>query len=304
MFIKNRIKFFLLSGALMVISAAAIVFGGFNLGVDFAGGTVFQFALGEEFSMEEVQEVLAPFGLDGASLQRIRGGEGDGGAEEGVIIKTVFLENSVRDQVVDAFEDRFPNISREDRRIESVGAVVGGEQFRRSLLALLFAFAGMVIYITIRFEFKFAVSTIAALLHDVLLVLGVFAILQMEINLPFVAALLTIIGYSINDSIVIIDRIRENMKRKRKDEYPEMVNLSIMQSLTRSFNTSLTTLLVLGSLLIGFYYFIGSLDLILFITALVIGIVLGTYSSIFIASPLWLALKQWEFRRKRSVHES
>ena len=175
--------------------------------------------------------------------------------------------------------------------------MVSGELTRQALLALAVATAAMILYISIRFEFKFAVATIAALLHDVLIVVGVFSILRMEINIPFVAAVMTVFGYSVNDTIVIIDRIRENVKML--DEYPEVVDRSIRQSLVRCFNTSLTTLLVLIALLVGFHYFIGSLDLIVFVVALMIGVFIGTYSSIFIASPLWLDLKEWEFRRGR-----
>ena len=216
-----------------------------------------------------------------------------------MVIKTAFVDDQRLEEIMNAFETRWPGLDPDNSRVESVGGVVSGELTRQALLALAVATAAMILYISIRFEFKFAVATIAALLHDVLIVVGVFSILRMEINIPFVAAVMTVFGYSVNDTIVIIDRIRENVKHKRRDEYPEVVDRSIRQSLVRCFNTSLTTLLVLIALLVGFHYFIGSLDLIVFVVALMIGVFIGTYSSIFIASPLWLDLKEWEFRRGR-----
>ncbi|NLA27665.1 MAG: protein translocase subunit SecF, partial [Firmicutes bacterium] len=150
-----------------------------------------------------------------------------------------------------------------------------------------------------RFEFKFALTAIAALLHDIFIIVAIFSLFKIEVNSPFVAALLTVFGYSVNDTIVIFDRIRENMKMKKKKDYSEVVDQSINQSLRRTINTSLTTLIVLAALFVGFYYFIGSFDLIAFVIALIIGVMVGTYSSIFIAAPLWLDLKNLEFRRAR-----
>jgi preprotein translocase SecF subunit len=306
--IQHRKKAFILSGILIAAAIASLVFNmavngintvGMNLGIDFAGGTVIQLNLGEDYKTEEIREVLAGFGLENASVQKVKVRETNGNlSDEGVLIKTAILEDSKRDDLIDAFRDRWPHLDPEDKRIESVGGMVGGEQKKWSVLALAAALVAMIIYITIRFEFKFALATIAALIHDVIIVLGVFSLLRMEINLPFVAALLTIIGYSINDSIVIIDRIRENIKHKRKQDYAEVVDNSIRQSLTRSLNTSLTTLMVLIALIVGFYIFVGNMDLVYFVIAMMIGVVAGTYSSVFIASPLWLTMKEREFRRK------
>ncbi len=299
--IKHSRKAYTISAFLLIASIVSLFVFGLNLGIDFAGGTVFHLNLGEGFTMEEVEEVTAPFPeLQGAAMQVVQGRDLQGRiTDEGVVIKSVYIEETRRDLILDAFRDRWSSLSSDDLRVESVGGTVSGELTYQSLLALVVAIAAMIIYISFRFEFKFALATIAALLHDILIVLGIFSILQMEINVPFVAAVLTVFGYSVNDSIIIIDRIRENIKHKRKDEYAEVVDLSIRQNLVRSLNTSLTTLLVLIALLVGFHYFIGSLDLIVFIVALIIGVFVGTYSSIFIASPLWLNLKQLEHRRAR-----
>ncbi|MFY9114363.1 MAG: protein translocase subunit SecF, partial [Dethiobacteria bacterium] len=271
---------------------------GLNLGIDFTGGTVIQLNLGEDFKIEEIKEILAEFDLEGATIQKVKTREAGGNlADEGVLIKTALLPENTRDDLLSAFYDRWPDLDQEDKRVESVGATVGGEQKKWSAIALALALAGMVIYITIRFELKFAIAAIAALVFDVLVVIGLFSILQMEVNFTFIAALLTIIGYSINDTIVIIDRIRENIRHKKKQDYAAMVDLSIKQSLARSINTSLTTLLALISLMIGFILFVGNQDLIVFVAATGMGVIVGTYSSIFLASPLWLTMKEREFQR-------
>lgn len=300
-FIGNRRKAYLLS--LMIIAAGVLslaVFG-LNLGIDFTGGTVLQLTLGEDLAMEEVEAALEPFDeLEGAALQVIQGRDLTGEpTEEGVIIRGPVMAEERRDALIAEFQSRFPEMSAGDLRVESVGAVIGGELTRQALLSLFVAILAMIAYITFRFEFKFAVATITALLHNIIIVLGIFSILQMEINVPFVAAILTVFGYSVNDTIVIMDRIRENIKNRKRNEYAEIVNQSINQNLMRSINTSITTLFVLTALLFGFHYFIGSLDLVTFVIALIMGVFIGTYSSIFIASPLWLNLQDFNLSLKR-----
>jgi preprotein translocase SecF subunit len=300
-FIGNRRKAYLLSSVLVIASLISLAFFGLNLGIDFTGGTVLHLNLGEDFSLEEIEAVIAPFPeLEGATIQVVQGRDLSGElAEEGLVIKAPYIEESRREALMAAFRVQWPNLDPDDLRIESVGAVVGGELARQALLSLAVAIALMVAYITFRFEFMFALSTIAALLHNIIIVIGVFSILRMEINVPFVAAILTVFGYSVNDTIVIIDRIRENIKHKRRSDYVAIVNESINQSLVRSINTSLTTLFVLIALLVGFHYYIGSVDLIVFVIALILGVFVGTYSSIFIASPLWLNLQELKARRMR-----
>ncbi len=300
-FIGNRRKAYLLSLILIVGGIVSLTFFGLNLGIDFTGGTVLQLNLGEDFSIEEVEEVMMPFEeLDGAAVQIVEGRDLAGDpTDEGVIVRAPYMEEERRDAVMSDFRDRFPEMDPADLRIESVGAVIGGEMTRQAVISLAVAILAMIAYITLRFEFKFAIATITALLHNIIIVLGIFSILQLEINVTFIAAILTVFGYSVNDTIVIMDRIRENIKHRKKHEYAEMVNQSINQNLVRSINTSLTTLFVLTALLFGFYYFIGSLDLIVFVVALILGVFVGTYSSIFIASPLWLNLQEYDLKLKR-----
>lgn len=300
-FIGNRRKAYLLSVILVIAGLVSLAIFGLNLGIDFTGGTVLHLNLGEEFSMEEVEAVIAPFEeLDGAAIQIVQGRDLSGEpTDEGLVIKAQYIEEERRGIIMDAFRSSFPNLDPADLRIESVGAVIGSELAAQAILSLAVAVLLMVGYITFRFEFRFALATIAALLHNIIVVVGVFSILQMEINVPFVAAILTVFGYSVNDTIVIFDRIRENIKHKQKREYVTIVNESINQNLVRSINTSLTTLFVLIALLFGFHYYIGSLDLIVFVAALIMGVFVGTYSSIFVASPLWLNLQEVNFNKVR-----
>ena len=297
-FIGNRRKAYLLSALLVLAGLISLAVFGLNLGIDFTGGTVLHLNLGEDFSLEEVEAVIAPFEeLEGAAVQIVQGRDLTGElTEEGLVIKAPYIEEDRRDMLLDALRDRWPALDPADLRIESVGAVIGSELARQALLSLAVAIVLMVVYITVRFEFRFALATIAALLHNIVIVIGIFSILQMEINVPFVAAILTVFGYSVNDTIVIFDRIRENIKHKQRRDYAAVVNESINQNLMRSINTSLTTLFVLTALLFGFHYFIGSFDLIVFVVALILGVIVGTYSSIFVASPLWLNLQSLKFK--------
>lgn len=300
-FIGNRRKAYLLSAVLVIAGILSMAVFGLNLGIDFTGGTVLHLNLGEEFSLEEVREVTAPFEeLDGAALQVVQGRDLTGElTDEGLVIKAPVIGEERRDEILNAFRERWPALDPGDLRIESVGSVIGAELTRQAILSLLVAIVLMIGYITYRFEFRFALATIAALLHNIIVVVGIFSILQLEINVPFVAAILTVFGYSVNDTIVIIDRIRENIRHGRRNEYASIVNESINQSLVRSINTSLTTLFVLVALLFGFHYFIGSLDLVVFVVALILGVLVGTYSSIFVASPLWLNLQDVKFGRQK-----
>jgi preprotein translocase SecF subunit len=300
-FIGNRRKAYVLSSVLVAASMISLIFFGLNLGIDFTGGTVLHLNLGEDFSLEEIEAVIAPFEeLEGAALQVVQGRDLSGEVtDEGLVLKAPYIDESRRQVLMDAFRARWPKLDPADLRIESVGAVVGGEMTRQALLSLAVAIVLMVVYITFRFEFKFALATIVALLHNIVIVVGVFSIFRMEINVPFVAAILTVFGYSVNDTIVIFDRIRENIKHKRKTEFATVVNESINQNLMRSVNTSLTTLFVLGALLFGFHYYIGSVDLIVFVIALILGVLIGTYSSIFVASPLWLNLQDIKLKRAK-----
>jgi preprotein translocase SecF subunit len=291
-FTGMRKIWFLFSAVLIIIGLASLAINGLNYGIDFTGGTIVHLNIGQQFTMEEVRGVLEPLGLEGAVVQKVGMEDVSEGEQQELLIKSKELTAAQQDEVFDAFQARY-DLSEEDLlRVENVGAVVGNELKRQALLALLIASIGMVIYITFRFEFRFAITAIAALLHDALVVLAFFSLFHVEVNGPFIAAILTILGYSINDTIVIFDRIRENLKNRRKEQLSDVVEKSIRQTLQRSINTSATTLLVLITLFI-----FGGVTLRPFISALLVGVSFGTYSSIFIASPLWLTWKEMELRK-------
>jgi preprotein translocase SecF subunit len=299
-FMKYRRSAYIFSAVIILAGIVSLFINGLNLGIDFTGGTIIHLDLQEEYQMEDVREVLAAYELDGVPLQRAGRNEASGGNE--VIIKTPHLDEPTRRDIIGSFRDRWPQMTTDDvLRVDNVGAVIGRELTKEAFWALLAAAVGMLLYITMRFEFKFAMAAILALLHDAFIIIALFSIFMIEVNSPFIAAVLTIIGYSINDTIVIFDRIRENLKLNRKKSTAEVVNASINENLIRSINTSLTTLVVLISLFIAFSYFVGGMDLKVFALALLIGVISGTYSSIFIASPLWLSLRQMEEKKHQKT---
>jgi len=292
-FIAVKKYSFAFSALVMLLALFALFTGALNLGIDFTGGTLMQINLGREFTLEEVRETLAPFDLQSSSLQKV-GQEVPGeGITQEVLVRTPFLAPERQEAVFDAFRERFALTEDAFLRVENVGPVVGAELQRQALWALLLASALMVLYISVRFEVRFAIAAIVALLHDALAIIAFFYLFRLEVNTPLIAAVLATLGYSINATIIIFDRIRENLKSRRKETLAAVVDESIRQSLVRCLNSSLTTLLVLLAL-----YLLGGITLRPFVTALIIGVVLGTYSSLFIAGPLWLAWKEAGASRK------
>ncbi len=254
---------------------------GLRLGIDFTGGMLTEIRFDGQPSTGQIREVLDASGLTGSMVQKV-GTDG-----HVALIRTKAFTAEQRTALFESMKEKLG--SYQVQRIEEVNGVIGEELTRKALLALVVANAAIIVYVTWRFEFKFAVAAVVALLHDVLVTVGVMAILGIEVNSPFVAAILTIVGYSINDTIVVYDRIRENLRSGKKKDLAETVNRSIAETLTRSVNTSLTTLLAITAVLI-----FGGPTIREFAVALVVGITAGTYSSIFIASPLWVLWKNKE----------
>jgi len=282
-FLGMRKMWFTISAILILIGfvSMAIPGHGFKLGIDFTGGLLTDVKFEKPVTTSGVREALAASGVEGAQIQIA--------SEDNtqVILRTRSLTQDESKAMNQALEKQLGKF--EVLRVEEVKGVIGSELARKGLFALVIANIGMVIYITLRFEYKFALTGIAALIHDVLIVIGFYSILGYEANSPFVAAILTIVGYSINDTIVVFDRIRENQKIMRREPLSEVVNVSINQTMTRSLNTSLTTLLALLAV-----FLFGGRTIRDFTVALMIGITAGTYSSIFIASPLWYLWKMRE----------
>lgn len=278
---KKKI-WFTISIVFMVVALLFLVINGLNLGIDFQGGSIIEYSFTEAVDTEQVRSVLQDINIaTEAQLQDSSDAE-----EYGVIIRSSELSQEEIQEVNNAMEDRFEGTDL--LRSESVGPVIGEELRRQGILALLVAGVAIVIYISFRFEFKFAIAALMTLAHDVVFTIGVFAILGREINTAFIAALLTIIGYSINDTIVIFDRIRENMKLHKRSPFEELANRAVVDTLPRSINTSMTTLVAILAI-----YLFGGAAIQTFMLALFVGMAVGTYSSIFVASPI---LVGWQDR--------
>ncbi len=279
-----------ISAVLLVLSILSMVVRGFNLGIDFTGGVLLERNVGREVTAAEVREVLqspqlADLNLSGAIVQPLS-------EQGGVLIR--FASETTADvaRIDEALAAAFGSV--EDRRTEFVGPVIGAELVRNALFALTLAAVGMLIYLWFRFEVKFSVVAIATVLHNVIVVLGVVSFFQLEVNSPFIAAILTVLGYSINDTIVIFDRIREHLQLRNEKPSADMVNRSLNETLTRTINTGLTTLLVVVSLLL-----FGGETIRDFMIVLLVGIVVGAYASVFLASPIWL---WWRLKGERKPH--
>jgi preprotein translocase subunit SecF len=282
--IKHRKKFYIISAIIFLVGIFSLTFLNLNLGIDFSSGTVLEIDVQGDFTTGQIRELIDDVGLTQEPVIRVLG---DG---ELVQIRTENLTMDMRQELLDAIRVEYPDLIME--KADQVDPVFGKELAQQAIIALILAAVLMVIYISWRFEFKFAISAILALIHDSLFVLAIFAIARIEINSEFIAAILLIVGYSINDTIVIFDRIRENMKKKKRGEaLEELVNTSLQQTMRRSINTSATTLLAVGALL-----FLGGETLRIFSLALFLGILAGTYSSIFFASPIWL---DWKLRAEK-----
>ena len=268
------------STALVVASVAAIVVVGINRGLDFTGGALVEFGFAQAVDPEAVREVLVVAGFEDGVVQNY-------GSETDLLVRMPPVEgvdqSDLGERIAAELARNFDDV--EMRRTEFVGPTVGEELTEKGGLALLVALGAVMVYIMWRFTGKFGVGAVTALIHDVVIVVGAFAIFQWTFNLPELAALLAVIGYSLNDTIVVSDRIRENFRSMRRGSPVEIVNHSLNQMLGRTLVTSLTTLLVLGALL-----FAGGEQVSGFATALSIGVVVGTYSSIYVAANVLLAM--------------
>lgn len=279
-FLGLRKQAVFLSLALIVIAIGSIAVRGFNFGIDFTGGTIIEVGYTENAELPQIRSVLEEQGYGDAVVQHF-------GAATEVMIRIAPREGvssaQLSDRIFSALKADTDTVVK--RRVEFVGPQVGEELTNDGGLAMIYALIGILIYVALRFEYRFAVGSVAALVHDVIITLGVFSILQLDFDLTVLAAVLAVIGYSLNDTIVVFDRIRENFRKMRKGTSAEVVNASLNQTLSRTLMTSFTTLLVLLAL-----FFFGGEVIHGFATALLVGIIVGTYSSIYVASSAALAL--------------
>jgi preprotein translocase subunit SecF len=284
----GKIKHALLFSAILILIGiiSLLLHGGPNYGIDFAGGTVVQVRFSQPVSPGEVRESLKDVGLSG-TVQRF-GAEGVG--EYLIRMQTTSSDlEGLSATIESALVERFEGKTVEIRRTEMVGPKVGKDLRKKGLQAIIFALIGILIYVSWRFEFRFAVGAVIALIHDVMITVGALSLTNREFSLTVLAALLTIVGYSLNDTIVVYDRIRENMHGSmRREGFEKVVNHSINETLSRTILTGLTTLIVVIIL-----FLIGGGVIHDFSFTLLVGIIIGTYSSIFVASPL---VVMWEKR--------
>ncbi len=288
----HRKIWFLISALIIIPGIICMFVRGFNFGIDFTGGTIIDLKFAQPVTIAEVRTSLAKYGLDGSTIQ-LSGAQSDVTSSEDVMIRTTDLEEDQRKEVMATLKQDVGDYTV--LREEKVGATIGGELITNALEALVISWALIILYVAYRFEWKFGVAAVLALIHDILIVLSVFSLTQRQIDSSFIAALLTIVGYSINDTIVIFDRIRENLRLhfRRNGDVNALVNTSVYQTLTRSLYTVFTVLFTTFAL-----YFFGGETTKDFAFALLVGFGVGCYSSIFIASPLWIVFRSWSEKRR------
>lgn len=281
-FMAKRKLAAMLSGTMLLVAIVAIAVRGLAFGIDFTGGTVIEIGYQQPADLTSIRDTLVSQGYPDAIVQNF-------GTDKDVLVRIAPREGEdkekVGDHVVEVLQASTDGQTLEKRRVEFVGPQVGEELTEQGGLALLITLGAILIYVGLRFEYRFAVGSVAALAHDVIITIGLFALFQLEFDLTVLAAALAVIGYSLNDTIVVFDRIRENFRRIRKGTPSEIINASINQTLTRTVITSLTTVLVLLAL-----FFLGGEVIHNFAFALLAGIFVGTYSSIFVASTIALAM--------------
>ena len=290
--IGRRKVWYAISSLLIIASLFFMVTRSFNMGIDFTGGTIMDLRFEKAVNINDIRSVLNEYNLSNSTIQL--SGESSSSTEaQNVMIRTIDLEEQERKDVMAALSDKLGNY--QVLREEKVGATMGTELIMNAIYATIISWLLIIAYVSYRFEFKFGIAAVLGLVHNVIIVLGAFALTQRQVDSSFIAALLTIIGYSINDTIVIFDRIRENLKLhfRKNGDIVELVNVSIFQTMTRSIYTVCTVLFATFAL-----YFFGGDTTKDFAFAMLIGFFCGAYTSIFIASPLWVTFRRFSDRRK------
>ncbi|MGB5823565.1 MAG: protein translocase subunit SecF [Proteocatella sp.] len=279
--IKNYKINFSISLVIIIIGLALAGIRGFNYGIDFTGGTLIEINMNKYVSTEDIRAITDGFDKN-TQINYI------GENKEGIQLKTTEdLNNEKRTELFGQFASEYNLSSKDLVKSEQFGPAIGKEIKSKAFISVIIATLAMLVYISLRFKLEFGIAAIIALIHDVLIVVSVYSIFRIPLNSPFVAAMLTVVGYSINDTIVVFDRIRENMRGARRDSHEDVADLSINQTIARSINTSLTTLLAIIAL-----YVMGVDSIKEFTLPLIAGISVGVYSSIFIASPIWVLINK------------
>lgn len=282
--IVNHYKiFFSITIIFLIIGIGSMIFHGFNLGIDFTGGSIMDLSFNKPVTVAEVRDVMKEHKL-GNSIIQLEGSDG-GQSSKGVLIRTGVIDDEQRRAVMDDMKGKLGDFSIQ--RVENVGATVGGELIQQAVMAIVLSWFLMIAYITMRFEFRFAIAAIIALIIDVMVTLSYFSLFHMEMDSSFVAALLTVVGYSVNGTIVIFDRIRENLKiHRRSESMSEMIDNSIWQTMGRSVYTVGTSLFAVVSIFLW-----GGDTIHNFAFAMLVGFSSGAYTSTLLAGPMWLFLR-------------
>jgi len=294
-FIRLHIASFIVSASLVIASLGLFFTQGLNFGIDFKGGTLIEIGTNGPADIADLRDIIGSLDLGEVQIQEF-------GSPEDVLIrvgeKADATDNAENLSAVDQIRNALPQ-DVTFRRVEVVGPQISGELVRAGFFAVTVAIGLMLFYIWLRFEWQFSVGAVLALIHDIILTIGVFCLIQLEFNLSIIAAILTIVGYSMNDTVVVYDRVRENLRRFKKMPLSELANLSINSTLSRTVMTSVTTLLALFSL-----YILGGEVIRGFTLAMIWGVFVGTYSSIFIAAPVLMYLgvkRDWSEAAKDQI---
>jgi preprotein translocase subunit SecF len=292
MLFLNKTKYLVLLSCAIVLAGliVGIIMGGLNLGIDFTGGSILTIDMGQDYDTQVVNDALQANGIDPSTAQIVR-------SENQAVIRMQELpadtdDAQFREDLLNTLKETYPNVISGE--IESVGGVTSGEIVTNAFLSVIIASVLMLLYIWIRFTLYSGIAAVVALIHDVLIMTAVMSIARIPVNSPYIAACLTIVGYSINDTIVVFDRIRENTKKisiKTMTHF-EIADLSIRETLPRTINTSLTTLITILAV-----YIFGVVSIKEFALPIIVGLISGTYSSIFIASPIWMKLQETKHKR-------
>ncbi|KGK91618.1 preprotein translocase subunit SecF [Desulfosporosinus sp. HMP52] len=286
--VRRRLWWFAISLLIIIPGIISLFLQGLNLGIDYTGGTMLDITFNKAVTQSAISDTMKSVGLEGP----VQLSNGDTAA----LIRTEALEEEKRSELLNALETKVGAFDKASLKEDKVGPAMGQELTRNAIYALIVAMGMMILYITIRFQFVYAISAILALLHDVFVVVGIFSLFRWEIDATFVAAILTIVGYSINDTVIIFDRIRENEpKMRRGDSYEDMVDKSVWQTMRRSVNTVITVLISLFAVFI-----LGGESTRMFSLAMLIGVFCGAYSSIFIASQILVEIKRHMKKKPRS----
>ncbi len=297
-FLGSRRRAYLISATALVVGMGSIaIHGGLRFGVDFTGGTLFQVAFTQPTTVADLRSAMSEFGLDGVQIQQF-------GASNDYLIRVPLFERESGESVEQSMREALVQAYGADgeawtSRTDAVGPRVGKELRRGALMAILISFALTLVYLAFRFEWRFGVAAIVATIHDILIAFGFISLFNLEITLTTVAAILTIVGYSLNDTIVVFDRIRENIRKYRKDAYINLLNRSVNETLPRTVLTSTTTAMTLVALFV-----LGGQVIRPFALVLILGVVIGTYSSIFVASPVLLEIENRSGHATESAKKS